>query len=174
MIARMRLAPIVPMRATLAGAPNGSAYPHHTLRLMRDAIRRGRLDPAIISAAHSITYLTPERNACAEVAALFEWVRDHVRYTADVLGVETLTDPAKVLQRLSGDCDDQTALLCALAESIGYPTRLVMAGYQSQEFEHVYCEIFCDGEWWACDPIDRAHPFGFAPPDPLVMFTESV
>ena len=170
----MRLAPLVNLSATLAAAPSGAAGPHHTLRLMRDMIRRARLDPAIIQAAHSIIYLAPERDEYAEVCALYEWVRDHVRYVRDVAGVETLAYPVKTLQRLSGDCDDQTALLCSLAESVGYPTRLVMAAYQSSDWEHVYCQIFARGEWINCDPIDRDYSLGSEPPNPLRVFIESI
>lgn len=170
----MKLAPLVTTHATMAPAPNGLAGVHHTLRLMRQMIGAARTDPRIIQAAHSIVYLTPERDEVAEACALYEWVRDHVRYVRDVHGLETLTTPVKVLQRLTGDCDDQTMLLCALAESVGIPTRLVMSGYQSNEFEHVYCQLFAAGQWIDCDCIERSFSFGVAAPEPRVLYVESV
>lgn len=170
----LRVFPAVEYNARLQGAPSGALGNHHTLRLMRDLINAGKVDPLVMRAAHSIIYTQPERDEIGECAALFDYVRDHVRYVRDVHGVETLCAPAMTLQRLIGDCDDQTMLLCALAEAAGYPTRLVMAGYSSAAFEHVYCEIFALGAWYACDATERAAHFGWAPPDPVRMFTESV
>lgn len=170
----MRLAPMPVYRATLAAAPSGVAGVHHTLRLMRAMIKRARCDPAIIQAAHSIIWLTPERNHHAEATALFEWVRDTVRYVQDVAGVETLTYPPMTLQRLTGDCDDQTALLCSLLEAVGYPTRLVMTGYSGNDFEHVYCQVLLGNQWVDCDPIERRFSLGDAPPNPVRVFVESV
>lgn len=170
----MFLPPQVTYSATLAAAPGGAAAPHHTLRLMREAIRAARVDPNIIQAAHSIVFLQPEKMALHEVTAIYEWVRDSVRYTGDVAGLETLAYPGITLQRRSGDCDDQTALLCALFEAIGYPTRLVMAEYESGDWEHVYCQVFAGGQWIDCDPIEREAGLGFAPPNPSRLHFENV
>lgn len=168
----MRLAPVVSYTGTLQAAPMGYAGAHNTLRIMREMIDKSRTDPAIIQAAHSIIFLTPERDELAEVSAIFEYVRDSIRYVADVAGVETLTAPPMVLQRRTGDCDDQTALLCALFESVGYPTRLVMAGYSSAMFEHVYCQVFACGVWHDCDPIAREFVVGDSAADPVSVFIE--
>lgn len=170
----MRLAPTVALSGTLAPAPNGSAAPYHTLRLMRAAIARCRIDPAIIQAAHAIIYLEPERDEWAEARALFDYVRDRVRYVRDVYGLETLTSPEKVLQRQTGDCDDQTALLCSLLESVGFPTRLVMGAFQGPEFDHVYCQVQINGEWIDADPIIRSHELGDAPGLPFKTYIESL
>ena len=140
---------------------------------MRGLINAGKIDPAVMRASHAIIYTQPERDEIGEAAALIDYVRDRVLYVKDVHGVETLCTPAMTLQRLIGDCDDQTTLLCALAEAAGYPTRLVMAGYSGAGFEHVYCQIFAAGQWYDCDPTERAH-FGWAPPDPVSLFIESV
>ncbi len=170
----VRVFPTVAYTAQLAAAPSGAAGNHHTLRLMRGLINAAKVDPSIMRAAHSIIYTQPERDEMAEAAALFHYVRDHIRYVRDVHGVETLCAPATTLQRMIGDCDDQTMLLCALAEAAGYPTRLVMAGYYGTQFEHVYCQIFAAGEWHDCDATERLALFGWAPDNPTVLFFESV
>ena len=139
---------------------------------MRQLINAARVNPAVMTAAHSIIYLQAERDEIGECRALYEFVRDNVRYVRDVAGIETLCDPAMTLQRLIGDCDDQTMLLCALFEASGYPTRLVMAGYQSGDWEHVYCQVLCRGEWVNCDPIERAEFFGWSPPAPSRIYIE--
>lgn len=169
----MHLAPIVHLAGTLAPAPGGPAAPYHTLRMMRAAIERARVDPAIIQAAHEIVFLTPERDDAAEARAIFEYVRDHVRYVRDVYGLETLTTPGKVLQRKTGDCDDQTALLCAMLESIGYCTRLVMGAFDSHDFDHVYAQVLIGNEWVNVDPIIREHEFGDAPFPAFKLYVEN-
>lgn len=143
-----------------------------TVALMRDMIDRAKTDPAIISAAHSIVLLSPEMNGRHEVAAIYAWVRDRVKFVGDVFGVETLTNPALVLRRRSGDCDDQTMLLCALLESIGYCTRLVIAQYAGETFEHVYAQVLVNGQWLDCEPIERRGFVGYAYPDARAIWIE--
>jgi transglutaminase-like putative cysteine protease len=67
--------------------------------------------------------------------ALFEYVRDHIRYIKDPVGVESVSDPYYTLARMVGDCDDQAVLLAALYESVGFPTRFVIAGYNGADVE---------------------------------------
>lgn len=168
----MRLAPSPPdLSARIDYAPSGPRQVWDTVARMREMIRRSRVDPRVIQSAVGITYTTPERDGLSQVRALFEYVRDQIRYVLDVHQVETLCDPAMTLQRMVGDCDDQTALLCSLAEAIGYPTRLVMAGYSSEHFEHVYCQIFASGIWIDCDPTER-QPFGWVPPGAVSIWIE--
>lgn len=143
-----------------------------TLGIMRRFVVAGRVHPAIRQAAASIVFLTPEKQQHAECAALFEFVRDHIRYTQDVHEVETLTTPDKTLALGYGDCDDQTTLLCALFEAVGYPTRFVVASYDDPRvFEHVYCQVCADGAWIDCDPTEQQE-FGWAPPDPVAIAYE--
>lgn len=171
------LAPSVPLTATLAPAPGGVAGIYNSARLMRDYVRTSKSDPVILSAASSIIFLTPERDQWSEVEALFNFVRDTIRYQRDVAGIETLTIPRVTLVREVGDCDDQVTLLCSLLESVGYPTRFVIAGYSGAEFEHVYCQVFANGEWVNCDPTEfrgALYSLGYAPPAPTIIEIERV
>ena len=152
--------------------PGGLRAPFGTVQLMRGMIDRAKVDPEIIAAAHSIIAHTPERQPLHEINALFRWVSERVRYTADVVGVETLAYPGFTLRRKSGDCDDQTALLCALLESVGYPTRLVVTGYHPGQWEHVYCQVYASGEWIDCEPIERGARLGYAYPEPSQIWIE--
>jgi transglutaminase-like putative cysteine protease len=145
-----------------------------TLRQMRQYVMNGRVAPAIRDCALRMIYNTPERNQAAECGALFNYVRDNIRYTRDVLGVETVATAENTLQSQMGDCDDQTTLLCALFESAGYPTRFVVAGYSNEStFEHVYCQVLCNGQWTDADPTEK-HALGWAPPDPACIAFEQV
>lgn len=170
----MRLAPtpalsgcVVPMAAGLPGV-------YQTIGAMRALVTQYRTHPAIRQAATSAAFLTPERDEFAECSALFAWVRDSVRYVRDVHNVETLTTPDKTMAGLIGDCDDQATLLAALFESIGYPTRFVIAGYHYPgEFEHVYVQVYACDQWIDCDPTEH-RPFGWSPPDPVCLAFEAV
>lgn len=164
----MFLAPTPPMTVARVTVPNGRAGVFHTVRVMRRYVDDFKRDPRIIQAAVSIIYGVPEKDELSEARALFEYVRDYVRYVRDVTGIETLADPVTTLARMVGDCDDQTTLLATLMESVGYETRFVLAGYSSRAFEHVYMQVLAGGAWISCDPIEH-NEFGWAPPDPVVI-----
>lgn len=169
----MFIAPAPPFTATLSGAPNGKAGHFHTVRMMRELVNLRKVDPFIIQTACNIIYQTPQFTDDAESRALFEYVRDRIRYVRDVVGVETLADPVMCLRRLVGDCDDKSTLLATLLEAVGYPTRFVMAGYHGPDFEHVYLQAVIFGEWVSMDPT-QPDPMGWEPPDASVLWIERV
>lgn len=157
--------------ASVPTVPGGAGV-FVTARLIRDAINKGKRRGEIIQAATALIYTTPERDEAHEVRAVFEWVRDSIRYVRDPHGLESLSAAHVTLRRMSGDCDDQVALLGALLESIGYPVRLVIAAYQAPNaWEHVYAQAFVNGAWIDLDPTER-QPMGWAPPDPLSLWIE--
>lgn len=170
----MLICPAPGFTATLQGAPDGRAGNLHTVALMRQLVNARKVDPYVIQTACNIVYQTPQFSDDAEARALFEFVRDRIRYVRDVVGVETLTDPAMTLRRMVGDCDDQSTLLAALLEAVGYPTRFVMAGYSGREFEHVYLQALLHGEWVSMDPTENRQPMGWEPPCPTAYWTERV
>ena len=170
----MMYAPTPLLHGTLHAIADGLPGVKQTLAVMRQSVREARTDMAIRQAAISIIWLQPENSPLHEVNALFEWVRDRVRYVRDILDVETLSTPAKTLEQMVGDCDDQTALLAAMLESVGYPTRFVIAAYTvPNHFEHVYLQVNIDGEWIDCDPTEK-EALGWAPPDALSLKIEKV
>lgn len=170
----MNLAPAIAFTAQRLSMAPGMRGLKQTLAQMRRLVNDGRVSPPIRSAAASVAFLTPEKDAIAECSAVFAYVRDTIRYLNDVNDVETLMSPQQTLALRYGDCDDQTVLLCAMLESIGYPTRFVVASYNDpRNFEHVYCQVFANEIWIDCDPTEH-HEFGWAPPDPLVIAFERV
>ena len=117
-----------------------------------------------------------------ELRALFDLVRENVRYQLDPVNAEWLSHPAWTLF-VSGvaDCDEFSTALCALAMSIGHQCffRTIVADPQRPtEFSHVYPVLgYRDKEgvhWFAADvthprPEDavfgwealQAAPFGY-------------
>ena len=176
----MNLAPVVSYdSAAHLRYANGLRGVLQTLGVMRSMVNDAKVDPLIRQRATDIVFVTPSKDAWAEAEALFEFVRDRIRYTRDVHGVETLSTPQKKLEAGLGDCDDQSTLLAALLESVGYPTRFVVAGYSGPTPEHVYLQVLLgdpdsgDGVWVDCDPTESG-PLGWAPPDPAVWYAEQV
>ena len=142
---------------------------------MRQLVRQCRTNPAIRQAATNTIFLTPEKDQYSEVESIFNYVRDHIRYVQDVLNVETLSTPMMTLAGRVGDCDDQTMLLAAMLESVGYVTRFVIEGYNaSGHFEHVYlqCKINT-GEWIPMDATEN-YPMGWQPANPVAQAVENV
>lgn len=83
----------------------------------------------------------PAQNQYAEMEAIQKWVRNNIRYTYDPYGVELFQSPESQLRDLNengiagSDCDDLSALFCALASSVGYPTAVMITG--TGRYEHV-------------------------------------
>lgn len=170
----MRLAPTPILTGHTVPLAGGLPGVLQTLGAMRALVSAYRVHPTIRQAATSAAFLTPERDEFSECRAVFQYVRDSIRYIRDVHDVETLSTPDKTLHGMIGDCDDQATLLCAMFESIGYPTRFVVAGYSDpRQFDHVYAQVFACGQWIDCDPTEH-HPFGWSPPDPYCIAVETV
>ena len=169
----MNLAPQIQLNATPMHYSNGLRGIFQTIALMRSLVNQGRIEPDIRQCAISLIFLTPEKDEKSEATAIFEFVRDSIRYTRDINNVETIAAPMKTLQCQIGDCDDQSTLLAALLESVGYETRFIVAGYSTKNPEHVYIQVYVNGAWWSCDPTEQ-HLFGWFPPDPIVIYVENV
>jgi transglutaminase-like putative cysteine protease len=168
----MFLAPEIAATYERRPMSDGATGIFETLGLMRQMVNDYKTQPQLRQAALNVTFMTPAQNDVAEVEALYNFVRDYIRYTKDVYGIETLTTPDKTLQMRVGDCDDMTVLLATLLESIGYPTKFVIEGYSDDStWEHVYLETCVQGQWVALDPTEQV-AMGWQPPDPLIRWTE--
>lgn len=137
--------------------PKGRVVLHEVRNLderinaIRDRVRAGRVDPRVIAwARKQVTkrcpnkpggWCTPEKHTVAEIAAIFYGMRRDVRYTSDVLGVDTYVKPGRTLDHRAGDCDDYSALGCASLNAIGIPCRLkVVRTKDSETWNHIYIQ----------------------------------
>jgi transglutaminase-like putative cysteine protease len=155
------------------GIPNGPAGIRTTLHLMANLASRAKTTPQVRELALSIVGLVPGKNFRGEIDRIYTWVRDSIRYTRDVRGVETIQTPAKTIEYMQGDCDDQVTLLAALLESIGIEARFKAVGFTPGHFQHVYLEARDNGEWIALDPTEQVAP-GWAPPNPVSVMIEDI
>lgn len=167
----MRLAATPSFSSTRVKVPGGVAGIFETVRRMREHVETCKSDPAILNLAVTIIHQFPQHDQAAEVCALHDFVRAHIRYVRDPAGLESLADPLSTVRRGVGDCDDQATLLGTLFEAVGYPTRFVLAGYHSRDYEHVYLEVLYNNQWWACDPT-MPEAFGWEPDAAIVKWHE--
>lgn len=154
--------------------PAGDAGTARTLDIMRSLARDGAKQVEVREAAISIVREAGARphDRWGELRALFHWVRDRVRFTADVAGVETLQGPRYTLHSMAGDCDDRATLLVALARSIGIPAdlrfRVIAANPRvPRGFSHVYVVARMGGKSVPMDPTYSVNRLGWQHPNPF-------
>ena len=152
--------------AVLEGLPGGKAGTVQTLKRMRDLARQAVRAPSqrIRETALSIVAPLPARRWADEVRAVHEFVRDRIRYVRDPVNLELVASPEKVLEYGQGDCDDKSALLAAMLESLGHPSRFVAVGINGGPFSHVYVETKIGAHWIPLETI-IPKPMGWKPPD---------
>jgi transglutaminase-like putative cysteine protease len=155
-------APPAPRASLLMGMPEGPEGVRFTLEIMRRMVKKFRTDPAMRALAESLVSDLPSKDYAAEVRRLFYFVRDQIRYTQDVNEVETLKTPAATLETKQGDCDDKSALLATLLETLGHPARFVAVGFAPEDFSHVYVETYVGKSWLALDATEMVEP-GWSP-----------
>lgn len=152
-----------PRRQFLGELPPGEPGTLATLQLMRKLVNQYKRSPAIRETALNLIAGLRPKDWRGELNALFTYVRDHIRYTRDVRGLETLQTPPVTLDLAAGDCDDKSTLLASLLESVGHPTRFVAVGYTSPgSYSHVYVESRFGQGWMPLDAT-MPHPLGWAP-----------
>lgn len=145
--------------------PGGALQTPATLALMSGIVRRYKTHRAVRGAALDLTAELAQKDWPGEVRALFEFVRDRIRYVRDVRGVETVQTPDATLDIGAGDCDDKATLLAALLESIGYQTRFAAVGSRPGRYSHVFVEARerVGAPWIALDATEPVAA-GWRPP----------
>jgi len=142
--------------------PDGASGIKKTLEYMHDFANEAKTMPIVRELSIRILQKVKNKDWIAELTAIQEWVMQNVRYTLDVDGVETLQRPDVTLTLSSGDCDDHSALVGAMLQSVGYPVRFVAIG-EADDYQHVYCEAMIPtGQWFSVETTERV-PVGWEP-----------
>lgn len=153
--------------------------------VVTDLIRRWGADPRVREVAASMLtrrcgtrqdgqteWCVPEKDARAEVIAIFGEVRRRVRYGRDTWGTDVYQAPLRTLKTGHGDCASYVILLAALLRSVGYPTMLhVVQTKKAADFDHIFLSVGLPParptEWMALDAsVDR--PAGWRPPAHMI------
>lgn len=155
----------VPRRITLRGIPSGAEGIRETLRVMSGMVRAFKKHPAIREMACQLVSGVPQYDHAGEIAAIHAYVRDGIRYTNDIRGVETVQTPLVTLSNRVGDCDDKSTLIASLLESIGKATRLRAVGFgDAGGYSHVLADVRVgrSGKWVPLETI-KPVPVGWQP-----------
>jgi transglutaminase-like putative cysteine protease len=160
-------------RGTLA---DGSRGTQQTLNIMRALAVNGSKSVPVREAALAVikqAAIAP-RDYLGEIRSLFLFVRDKIRYTRDVVDVETLQTPDYTLRMGVGDCDDKSTLLAAMLRSIGHPAtlefRAIGTGAPDPSiFRHVYVVANYMGQRIPLDPTNQTKGPGWEFPNPSVQ-----
>jgi len=136
-----------------------------TLKIMQSLVDRYKTNIKIRELAQKIINRVPEKNCKLEAATLQNWVRDNIRYTKDIAGVETIGSPDHTLLTRHGDCDDQSILLATLLQSVGHPTRFAAVGNHKNKYNHVYTEVKINGQWL---PAETTENWQLGEPPPVI------
>lgn len=152
--------------------PAGRAGLAAKVRKIRELVETAKRKPEFRARAAAIVRGVPQKDHEGEIRAVFDFVRDRVRYLRDPwspAGLELFTEPGRMLEDVdagnaAGDCDDHVILASALLETIGYRTRYRIGGLPPDRYRHIWLEVEAPKLGWI--PLEltgKDLPFGFDP-----------
>jgi hypothetical protein len=109
-------------------------------------IRQGQADPSVRAWVSEVltrrcgdAWCVPEKDRNAEIRAIFDAIRERVRYTGDVWSMDTYQAARHVLKHRTADCDDFTILGASCLLAVGIPvTLVVIQTTESDDWDHIY------------------------------------
>jgi hypothetical protein len=140
------------MQYTLTQISGGELGTDQTVKKIAELVRGSLRKPDIRNLALSIIGNRAPEN---RVRALFDFVKENIRYVHDPIELELVQSPEMTLRTRAGDCDDHTALLSALALSVGVPARFRVIGGSRDSFQHIYPELRVNGNWLPADTTGK-------------------
>jgi transglutaminase-like putative cysteine protease len=146
--------------------PDGKAGTREVLKHMRQCVWNHENDDELTTLAQTILLGIPNKAFYRETRALFNWVRNNIRYALDPQSTEYIRDPDQTLALGWGDCDDMCILLASLLTHAGHYARFcALAFEQPFEYTHVITQTkpAGEGDWIALDPTEDK-PMGWFPP----------
>jgi LPXTG-motif cell wall-anchored protein len=111
-------------------------------------VHRSIQDPEMRKLALQITEHCPERDGKCEAKAIYDYVKQNVRYTGDIApikapsgeveGIDLYQSARRTLEFRGGDCDDQSILVSTLLALNGITPRLrVMKEHRNEDWSHI-------------------------------------
>jgi len=137
--------------------------PHHvvenpTVRIVTDWMRKfaraGSEDLDLRALVEDICKNVVQGDYAGECLACYYWVCQNVRYMRDIHEVEFVKQPERLIETLSGDCDDIATLLAAMFMSCGNKVRFVLVGFSpGGPPSHVFVEVLTARGNITFDPV---------------------
>ncbi len=149
--------------------PGGLAGTAATIEVMKQKVLSDYQHQRIVQLARMIVAGQGRKDHVAELEALFDWVKEHVRYIEDPADLELVSGASyTIFVEGQGDCDDHAVVMAALAKAIGRPVAFRTVGAdpsRPREFSHVYAMIGAGQpvQWYAADTAEGDR-LGWEPP----------
>lgn len=154
-------------RSVLEDVPE-QTFTSETIKKMYRLVLQAVTDPAFQKIVYGIVNGKMRgkwKDYRGELAAVLSWYKQNVDYRRDPFGVELLQDVWATLDRGRGDCDDATVWLCAAAQILGCPTRIITVSTRpDKEPVHVYPEAMVRNQWLGLDATVPGSFVGWKPP----------
>lgn len=166
------VAPVL-LSAPVTVTDHAPGMPHvrATIAKMAALAREGSHSYEIRNLATRITRDVPSKSPTREIAAIYKWVRDEIRYRHDPLGLEWVQSPARTVAEGAGDCDDMTTLIVALCGALGHRWQFRTVGRTPEVQAHVAAQVHDKKRWIDVDPVLEAEqPTTAARPNDLGTF----
>jgi hypothetical protein len=146
-----------------------------TIEIMTRVARERAALPFIREAAHQILndYESESNDYVFEAKAIGDYVKRNVRYVKDAEGIEQLTDPLTLIDKINQgiareDCDGMSLLIATLLLAIGHQPyfRAVKYSPDIEHYQHIYVvDYICNGsedqERIVLDAIIKNRGIGF-------------
>jgi hypothetical protein len=146
-------------------------------RVLGDELDKASEDIVVRKVAEAIVKKVEPRDYEGEARAIHDWVKKHIRFTRDPLGVELVKTPRRLLmdyaaERKAGrpglilcDCDESSLLLAALLRSIGHNAMIVLvdASPLSTSLSHAIVKGEVSPGRWTWMETVKDMPMGWVP-----------
>ncbi len=141
------------MKFELSGIPDGELGTDLTVDKIGQLVNASLLQPIVriytLNLLNSNNYNS--RSQFESASIIFNHIKRYIRFIRDPYCIETIQAPEITLNLKYGDCDDQAALMAAMALSIGIPARFRVTGQSPDKFQHIFTELLIGGEWTPAD-----------------------
>ncbi len=157
----------------------GARGNYKTVDYMIKIARKVNGHPKIRQLAENILnyYNTKDMYYFDEALAIGDYIKNHVKYVRDPHGIEMLTDPLTMIDKMErgeafGDCDDMSLLVATLLLSIGQQPYFAIVKYDknAQSYQHIYVVVYeknmgdKNPRRLSLDAIAKKYPIGFEVP----------
>lgn len=164
---------MLPVAHTLEEIPAGTPGLDVKLVRLRELVEASKRNPSFRRFVLDVVKDVREGDWSGELGAVSRWIRQHVTYRHDPIGVELFTSPDRlafdgVAGEAAGDCDDMVALGAAMAEVLGHPSRFRVGGSRiagRETWSHIWRETYDKAKrrWVAFDDTAKKRPPGWSP-----------
>jgi transglutaminase-like putative cysteine protease len=138
-----------------------------TVAVIKKAAIDAQTRPEVRMLAEEVCRYLPSKDTVSEALAIYNLVLDRTRYMRDPRTVELVKAPWVIVRQMmaghvpSVDCDDQSALICALLAITGAECRVVTVAFRDmfyegrRQFSHVFAQARepRTGAWITLDPV---------------------